>query len=755
VNGPKVTRRSFLEGLGAAGALILGVPAWALSPSPSASASAAAGAAGGEVFAPGIWLSIAPDGLVSVMTHRSEMGTGIRSCLPAVVADELGADYEKIQIVQAIGDEKYGSQNTDGSRSVRDFHEVMKSAGATARLLLERAAAAEWKVDAGECEVREHAVHHTSGKKLGFGELVAVARTLPMPKEAELKPRAKKDYRYIGKEFPTKDQPNIVTGAAQFGIDVKVDGMKHAAIVRPPVLGATLKSHDPAETLKVKGVEKVIVLDTPKLPVGFQALGGVAVIGADTWSVFKGKEAMKAEWDLGPNQAYNTEKYMETISAAVQTPGEVVIKRGDVDKALKSAAKRHKALYTAPHLAHATIEPPVAVAHATENGCTCWAPVQNPQAAQETVAAALGLPKEKVIVNVTLLGGGFGRKSKPDFVAEAALLSRKLGAPVKVVWTRADDLQHDYYHSNAAVYVEAGLDKKGKPTGWLQRTAFPPIPSTFDGKSKLGSDMELSLGFTDLPYAVPNLRGERCEAPAHVRIGWLRSVCNVWHAWAMSSFADELARLAGKDPLKYLLELIGPDRQIDPAADGGKYSNYDETLKDYPVDTARLKAVLERVAKESGYGRKLPKGKGLGLAVHRSFCTYVAMAVEVDVTKDGVLTVPRVDVAIDCGQAYNLDRVRSQMEGSVVFAHSLAWLGKITVADGKVEQASLHEYLIAKIHEVPREIRVHIVASEAPPAGVGEPGVPPYPPALANAIHAAIGKRVRALPLKGANLSWS
>lgn len=741
-----LSRREFLGGLASAGALILGFPKLG---APVHAATAATN------FTPGIWLAIAPDDVVTIVTHRSEMGTGVRSCLPMVVAEELGADLKKVKIEQAIGDEKYGSQNTDGSRSVRDFTAEMRKAGASARLMLERAAAAEWKVPASECTARDHAVHHTSGKSLAFGALTAAAAALKAPDEKELRYRDPKDYKYVGKALPTFDQLDIVTGKGQFGIDVKLDGMKYAAVARCPVIGGTLKSHDAAAALKVPGVEKVVVLPHAAAPYGFNALGGVAVVAKDTWAALAGRDALKVEWDLGANASYDTATYQKELEATVQKPGEVVLTRGDATKVLAAATRKHTALYSTPHLAHAAMEPLVATAHWTKDGVTAWAPVQNPQAAQDTLAATFKLAKEDCVVHVTLLGGGFGRKSKPDFVAEAALISKEVGAPVKVQWTREDDMHHDYYHSNAAVYCEAALDDKGAPTAWLQRTAFPSISSTFAPGVKTPSVGELGLGFTDVPYAIPNLQAEKGEAIAHVRIGWLRSVCNVWHAFALSSFADELARLAGKDPLAYLLDLIGPDRKIDPKADNAQYENYDEKLDEYPIDTGRLRAVLERCAKEAGWGKTLPKGQGLGIAVHRSFTSYVAVATLVDVTKEGRLSVPRVDVVLDCGQAINVDRVRSQMEGSMVFSHSLAMTGEITAQKGAVQQSNYHDYKIARIHEAPRDIHVHLIESTALPGGVGEPGVPPYAPALANAIHAATGKRIRALPFAKADLSWS
>lgn len=739
-----VSRRTFLRGLVAGGALVVGAR---LLPVPEAAAEEP------DAWTPDVFLAIDATGLVTIVAHRSEMGTGIRTSLPMVVADELEADWSKVRIEQAIGDAKYGSQNTDGSRSVRDFFATMRRVGASARAMLVAAAAAQWGVPAGECVARDHAVHHrASGRALAYGALVAKARTLEAPASPPLKPR--EEWRYIGKDVvPDAGFEAIVRGAAVFGMDVAVPGMKYAAIARSPVLGGTVKSLDDAAALKVKGVERVVQLPPFTPPHAFQALGGVAVIATNTHAAFEGVRKLKIEWTPGPNAAFDSAAYEAELLATVEEPGRVVRAEGDVDAAFAKAARTHQASYYVPLLAHASMEPPCAVAHVTPDRCVAWAPTQNPQAAQQTLQAALGLAKpEQVEVHVTLLGGGFGRKSKPDYVAEAALLSREVGAPVKVVWSREDDIRHDYYHSVGAVHAKASLDAAGRPTAWLQRSAFPSIFTTFAPGVTHGTDMELGLGFTDLPYAIDNLRVENGPAKAHVRIGWLRSVSNIFHVFGLASFADELAHQAGRDPLDYLLDLIGPDRHV-TFPEGVVYPNYDKPLKDYPIDTARLKNVLRLAAAKAGWGeRKLPPGGGLGIAVHRSFLTYVANVVEVHVSPGGSLTIPRVDVAADCGTVVNPDRVHAQFEGSAVFAASLALTGEVTAKDGAITQENFDSYPIVRIDEAPRVVNVHLVESDAPPTGVGEPGVPPFPPALCNAIFAATGKRIRRLPLRGQDL---
>jgi len=739
-----LSRRSFLiGGAVATGGVVVGLR---LLSHGSAAAPPAAAAVDVPRFNPTAFVSIDETGLVTIVAHRSEMGQGARTALPMAVADELDADWARVRVVQADGDEAtYGGQNTDGSRSVRHFLLPMRQMGAAIRQMLETAAAKRWDVDAADVRTRNHqVVHAPSGRALGFGDLALAARDLPVPRAEDVKLKPASEFRYLGKGLPILDLEAMTSGRAGYGIDVRVPGMKYAVIARPPVYGGRVASYDGAAALAVPGVEGVVKLDGTPPPSGFQPLGGVAVIARNTWAAIQGRAQLKIRWDDGANASYDSAAYKAQLEETARRPGKIVRDAGDAPAALASAARVVKADYYVAHIAHAPMEPPAAVARVADGRCEAWACTQNPQGARDEVAKALGIPAARVTIHVTLLGGGFGRKSKPDYVVEAALLSRAVGAPVKVTWTREDEIHHDYYHTVAAQHLEAALDPRGRATAWLHRSVFPAIPSTFTPNVTYASDGELTQGLLDVPYAIPNIRCENGEAVPHVRIGWFRSVLNIPQAFAVCSFADELARAAGRDPKDYLLELLGPARHVDA---GAHYQNYGDDLSVYPIDTARLRRVVELVAEKAQWGRPVPAGHGLGIAVHRSFVSYVAIVVEAAVAKDGTVSVPRVDMAIDCGFVAYPDRVHSQLEGAAIMALSSALYGAVTFEKGRAQQNNFNDFQVARMNVAPRETRVHIVDSDAVPGGVGEPGVPPFAPALCNAIFAATGTRIRRLPI--------
>jgi isoquinoline 1-oxidoreductase subunit beta len=747
-----VSRRRFLAGgVVAAGALVLGVRYYhKLSSGDQLPHNTNADRA---TLHASVYLGIDPDGTVWIVAHRSEMGTTSRTTLPLVVADELDADWKRVKIEQAIGDKRYGDQNTDGSHSIRSFYDAMRQAGATARFMLTQAAAQQWGVPAGECETDLHAVvHRSTNRRAGYGELATAAAKLAVPKREELKLKAKSAWRYMGRGQVSYDLEALVTGKAIYGMDAQVDGMVYASVEHPPVLGGKVKSYDDKEALKVAGVRQTVPIDPFQQAPAFQPLGGIAVIADNTWAAFQGRKKLNISWDNGPNETYNSDAYKNELRETSHNPCKVVRNIGDADAVFAKGGKVHEADYYVPLLAHASMEPMVALAEFKDGKATLWAPTQNPQAVQDIVSKELGIAKEDVICHVTLLGGGFGRKSKPDYVAEAAVLSKKTGRPVKVVWTREDDIKFDYYNAVASMYMKAALGANGKPTAWLQRSVFPPIPSIFDVNTVYGDPAHLQQGWTDNPYDLPNLRIENGPAKAHVRIGWLRSVANIYHAFGIQCFTDELAHAAGRDPLDYLLNLIGNPRTID--FKGVEYPNYGASMDAYPWETGRLRRVTEMVAEKSGWGkRKHGKGTGVGIAAHRSFLTYVATVVEVEVNDQGEVRIPRVDTVLDAGLVVNPEATRAQFEGAAVFGTSIVRTGEITATKGVIDQSNFQDYPVARINEVPKQTNVYIVDSDAPPAGVGEPGVPPFVAAFGNAIFAATGKRVRDLPITKLGLS--
>lgn len=756
-----LSRRGFLKGVGASGALVLAA-SWGWQGAFAAQAEKKYGGDAmphGVIDDPKVYVSIAADGLVTVICNRSEMGQGVRTSLSMVVADELEADWARVSVQQAPGDEaRFGNQDTDGSRSMRHWYEPMRRCGAAARTMLEQAGAEHWNVPVGECHAQLHKViHQPSGRELDYGQLAAAAGALAVPARDSLRLKQPGEFRYIGKEATKAiDGADIVNGRAVYGADVHFADMLYATIARPPVYGGKVQSLDASATLKVPGVIKVLQIESRSLPSEFQPLGGVAVVASNTWAAIKGRGALNIVWDDGVNAGYNSIDYRKQLQAAALKPGKVVRNTGDAQQVFSDAASTLDAAYYLPHLAQAPMEPMVAIARFYAGQCEVWAPSQAPQVTRERIAERLGLSFDKVTVNVTLLGGGFGRKSKPDFIIEAAILAKEFpGKAVRVQWTREDDIHNSYFHTVSAEYLKASLNKDGMPSAWLHRTVAPSITALFAPGMNHEAAFELGMGFTNMPYAIANVRLENPEAAAHTRVGWYRSVSNIPHGFAIQSFVDELAHKAGQDPLDYQRKLLGPDRQIDPRTLSDEW-NYGESPERYPIDTARLRGVLETAAKAAGWGRTLPKGRGLGLAVHYSFVTYVAAVIEVEVNDDGTVIVHKADIAVDCGPQINPERIRSQFEGACVMGLGNAMLGEISFKDGKVQQDNFHMYEVARMSLAPKQIAVHLVTpqGEVPLGGVGEPGIPPIAPALCNAIFAATGKRIRNLPVRYQLQGW-
>jgi len=748
-----VSRRTFLQGASALGGLVLAVGYAGALRAEDPPKFGADAMPHGWVDNPLVFVAIGEDGIVSIVCHRSEMGQGVRTGMPMIVADELEADWARVRVVQAPGDEaRYGNQDTDGSRSTRHFFMPMRRCGAAARQMLEAAAAARWQVPVTEVQAQNSEVVHTAtGRRLGYGALARAASSLPLPAADTIRLKDPAKFRYIGAgKVPLFDGPDITSGKAQYGMDTRLPGMLYAVIARPQVLGGKVVRHDAKAALKVPGVVRVVAIEPTPGPPGFNPLGGIAVIARNTWAAIQGRKALAITWDDGANGKYESVAYRATLESAARQPGKIVRNDGDATAALAAATKRVSAEYYLPHLAHAPMEPPAAAARFEQGKCEVWGCFQSPQGARDLIAKRLDMPVENVTVHVTLLGGGFGRKSMSDFGIEAALLAREMqGKPVKVVWAREDDLQNGYFHTVSVEHLEAGVDGNGHPVAWLHRTVAPSIDSLFDANARLEGNYELGMGVINVPFAIPNIRIENPEAVAHARIGWFRSVSNIPHAFAVQSFVAELAAAAGRDPKEFLLEVIGPARVVTPQMLSDTY-NDGESPERYPVNTGRLRNVIELAAKQARWGRALPKGSGLGIAAHYSFVSYVAAVVEVAVDAKGALTIPRVDMAIDCGAIIYPDRVRAQLEGACVMGVSAALSGAITFSAGRVQQANFHQYEVLRMPAAPREIRVHMVQGDyrQPLGGVGEPGLPPIMPALCNAIFSATGKRIRELPIR-------
>ena len=751
-----ISRRTFLKSAGVTGALVLGANV-----APGSMISAARGQTNGSSIQPNLFVEISDDGTVTITCSRSEMGQGVRTGIPMILADELEADWQRVKIWQAPGDEtKYDpagkdGQNTDGSRSTRHHFEIMRQLGAAGRYVLEHAAARKWGVDPSEVYAKDHRLYHTgTGEWFDFGEVVDAAADITVPTgDAAPKLKDKSQWKYIGRDMPVVDNYDFSTGGGTYGADISIPGMKIAVVARSPVYRGKAKSFDATEALKVQGVEQVIEIPAlaDDMPAQFRALGGIAVIGTNTWSVLEGRDRLVIDWDNGPNVKHDSGTYNDELMAAARAGGHVIRDRGNIDEALGAADRVLEAEYFVPYFIHTPMEPPVALVDATQMPVKVVTSTQSPNETRQYVAEALGIEKTDVECQVTLLGGGFGRKSKPDFACEAAILSAKIGAPVRVQWTREDEIRHGFYHAASAHRLKAGMDASGNVTAWHHSGAWPTLIALWAPAMRTGHAIEYGLGLIDTPYnEVPNLRIENGEADAMIRVGWYRSVNNIQHAFAMNCFANELAEAAGRDPVEFLLELIGDADVMDLAKDGVEgHWNYGDSIEDWPIMPKRLSNVLRVVAEKSGYGKTLPAGHGLGLACHRSFHSYVGTAVHVVVRDDGSLHIPQVDMAIDCGRYVNPEGVRKQMEGAAIYGNTVAMQGQITTTQGAVDQSNFHDYPVTRMDDAPLDVRVHIVEdfTHLRPCGVGEPGVPPYTPALVNAIYNATGKRIRRLPI--------
>lgn len=671
----------------------------------------AAGPTAEPAFAPNAFVHIASDGVVTLTLHKSEMGQGAHSGLAAILADELDVDLAAVRLVMADEDPAYylamGMMGTGGSTSIRMSWDTLADAAASARAMLVAAAARTWQVEPAACRTDVGTVRGPSGQVLRYGELAALAATLPLPEKPPRKPPA--EYRYIGKPTARVDNLQKVTGQAQFGIDVTLPGLLTAVVLRAPQFGGTLESFDAAAAQALPGVRKIVAIES-----------GVGVIADGYWQARRAAQKITVTWRPAA-LAMDDASIAGALDAALRQPGSPARRDGDVDAALKAAGKTLEATYRLPFLAHACLEPMNATAHVQGDRCEIWAPTQGQTRSRDAAAALLGISRERVTVHTTYLGGGFGRRFEVDFVLDAVALSRAVGAPVKVVWSREDDLAHDFYRPAAVHRLVAAFDGK-TPSAWQHRIASPSIQRRLAPDTvKAGIDRTVVEGVRELPYAIPNVAVDCALVETGVPVGYWRSVGSSGNAFVVESFVDELADAAGEDPLAFRRRLLaGQPRHL---------------------------RVLELAAERAGWGQALPEGRARGLAVHMSYGSYVAQVVEVEVA-DGAPRVRRVVCAIDCGRHVNPDQVVAQMEGGIVYGLTAALYGAVPIADGSARIGNFDTYPLLRLDRMPR-IEVHVVSGDQPPGGTGEPGVPPLAPAVANALFALTGQRLRSLPLAG------
>jgi isoquinoline 1-oxidoreductase beta subunit len=696
-----LSRREFIAAGVAAGAgLVIGFY-WPHGPSSS-----------GGAFAPNAYLKIAADGKITIAVARSEMGQGVRTSLPMILAEELEADWKQIQIEQIGASTLYGDQTTGGSASVRTLWDPMRKAGAAAREMLITAAAIEWGVARSECNAENSAVvHASSNRRLTYGALAGKAATLPVPTDPPLK--AAKDYKIVGKPMPRIDTPAKVEGTAVYGIDFRLPGMKYAVLARCPVFGGKVASFDDRESKKVSGVSHV----------GKISDSAVAVVADSVWGAMEGRRVLNVQWDEGANKDLSSAGIMEGLKKSAAGKAAVLYGVGDVSK---TSGRRLTAEYQLPFMAHAPMEPGNCTAHFQGPKCELWAPTQVPQDVRDSVAQAVGLSADNVKVNITLLGGGFGRRLEHDYGVEAALVSRAANAPVKVLWTREDDMRFSTYRPASYHRLSATLDGQGWPVAFSHRIVMPSINIQKGFAAEDGTDSEVKEE-ASFVYAIPNTLIEYVMTETPVPLGWMRSVNALQVGFASESFIDELAAAGGKDPLAMRLHLLAKDEDLNGWS------------------SARMRGVLQLAAEKAGWGKALAPGHYQGIACFASFHTYMAEVVEISMENDQP-RVHRVVGAMDCGQVINPNILEQQIQGGVIFALTNALRGQITIEKGRVVQGNFDDYQPIRMSEAP-VVEAHFVQSTEAPTGAGEPPVPPLAPALCNAIYAATKKRVRALPV--------
>lgn len=659
------------------------------------------------IFSPSVFLKIDSEGAVTVVVQRSEMGQGVRTALPMLVAEELKVEWESIRVEQAEGDKKYGDQTTGGSMSIRVSYDPFRKAGATARTMLITAAANRWNVKPEDCIAEKgFVINKKNNEKLSYGELVNDAAKLPVPEDVEL--TDPEDFEIIGKPIPRVDTPPKVYGSAIFGIDIVKPGMVYAAVERPPAFGGKVQSYNDSQTRSIKGVNDVFEIST-----------GVAVTADSTWKSFKGKDELEIDWDLGPNKDKDTEDIRNSLKEHLNKEGGIIASVGNPDMELPEGSKLIEALYEFPFITHAPMDPMNCVAVVKNGKVELWTPTQNPQTARSAVAQALGMEEKDVTIYVTLMGGAFGRRLQVDYAIEAAEIAKKTGKPVKLTWTREDDMKHSFYRPPSLNKLTGAVDKSGNPILFTHYVIAPSIIHNRYNYKAEPKDADIADG-TQVHYNFPNYKVNGTIVPTFVPISWLRSVYNTQNPFAAEAFIDELAFAAGKDPFEFRRDLL--------------------------PENSRLRGVLETAAEKSNWYEKPGKGKGKGIACFSGYGSYCAMVAEVTVDDRNNVKVDKYTCAVDCGVVVNPDIVKAQMEGGIIFALSAALKQEITIKNGGVEQSNYHDYTMLSYEESP-EIDVHLMENTLPVGGIGEVAVGPTGPALVNAIFAATGKRVRKMPV--------
>ncbi|HXX17019.1 MAG TPA: xanthine dehydrogenase family protein molybdopterin-binding subunit [Candidatus Eremiobacteraceae bacterium] len=687
------------------------------------------------------WVRITPDNRITLILAKSEMGQGVITSLPMILAEELCVDWKQVSIAQAPTNPKIYSLGTGGSGSVAGYWLPLRRAGAAAREMLITAAAAQWNVNRDTCVAQDGGVLHGARKNfLTYGQLVEQASKLPVPDLKTVPLKNPQDFTIVGSELRRIDAKSKSTGAAKFGIDSRVSGMQFAVIARCPVFGGKVKSFDASNSKAIPGVRDVFTIDP--VAKGAFSSGGVVVLADNSWAAMKGRDALKIVWDGGPHASESSESLHQQFLDNAAKPASVVRNEGDANTVLANATKKIEANYELPFAPHACMEPMNCTVHIRPDGAEAWVPTQAPQWAQDVIAGVSGLPHDSIVVHTTLMGGGFGRRYQADFVMEAAQVAKVTGKPVMVLWTREDDMQHDFYRPASYHKFSGALDGNGKLAAWKHFQTSTSIAAMWSDKGESDAPSSEFATAAFIPYQAPNYRVEYTLAQSGVPRAWWRSVEHSSSGFVVESFIDELAALAGADPLQYRLTQIGDDRVI---------PDFTNPKEGKPLNTARLKGVLKLAAEKAAWGSPLPKGTGRGIAGYYSFETYTACVAEVRIV-DQAVKVNRLVYAVDCGRPINPEGVRAQVESAAIYGLSAALHDAITIRAGRVEQSNFNDYDLPRIAETPK-IEVHVVQSTEEPTGIGEPGLPVVMPAVCNALFTLTGKRIRRFPIRSEDLA--